>query len=33
VYAKTDLPARNETQEWKKLVRDEFDDVREVFKL
>lgn len=28
VYAKTDLPAKNETQEWKRLVRDEYDDVK-----
>ncbi len=33
VYAKTDLPAKNETQEWKKLVRDEYDDVKGWFGL
>ena len=33
VYAKTDLPSRNETQEWKRLVRDEYKDVRELFNL
>ena len=33
VYAKTDLPAKNETQEWKKMVRDEYEDVADKFKL
>lgn len=33
VYAKTDLPAKNETQEWKKLVRDEYGDVKGWFGL
>ena len=33
VYAKTDLPARNETQEWKRLVRDEYGDVKGWFGL
>lgn len=33
VYAKTDLPSRNETQEWKRLVKDEYGDVKEIFNL
>lgn len=33
VYAKTDLPPKNETQEWKKLVKGEFKKVGEIFGL
>ena len=33
VYAITDLPSRNETQEWKRLVKDEYGDVKEIFNL
>ena len=33
VYAKTDLPSRNETQEWKRLVRAEYEDMEEIFNL
>lgn len=33
VYAKTDLPSRNETQEWKKLVKGEYGDVAGMFNL
>ena len=33
IYAKTDLPSKNETQEWKNLVRSEFKDIAEIFKI
>lgn len=33
VYAKTDLPAKNETQEWKKLVGGKYKDVGELFNI
>ena len=33
VYAKTDLPAKNETQEWKKLVGGQYKDVGELFNI
>ena len=33
VYAKTDLSSRNETQEWKRLVKNEYRDVVEAFGL
>ena len=33
VYAKTDLPAKNETQEWQRLVKGEYKDVSKLFNL
>ena len=33
VYAKTDLSAKNETQEWKRLIKNEFEDIKEIFGL
>lgn len=33
VYAKTDLSPKNETQQWKNILRDEYDDVVKIFNL
>lgn len=33
VYAKTDLPLKNETQEWKSMIKGEYKDVAEAFGL
>ncbi|MBQ3280133.1 hypothetical protein IJG92_00490 [Candidatus Saccharibacteria bacterium] len=33
VYAKTDLPSKNETQQWKNIVREEYKDLAKIFGL
>lgn len=33
IYAKTDLPEKNETKAWKKLVKNEYRDLANIFKL
>lgn len=33
VYAKTDLPEKDETKAWKKLVKNEYRDLADIFKL
>lgn len=33
VYAKTDLPPKNETQQWKNIVREEYKDLAKIFGL
>ena len=33
VYAKTDLPSKNETQQWKNIIREEYKDIAKIFGL
>ena len=33
VYSKNDIPTRNETQEWKNIIKDQYPNIREIFNL
>ena len=33
VYSKNDIPTANETQQWKKIIRDEYKDIGKIFNL